>query len=74
MSKDREHWTPDENPPLGLILCSEKNEAVAHYALGRLHNKVVSSQYKLALPDEKDLAEEVARTRKALLPKTKRTK
>ncbi|MGB8835826.1 MAG: PDDEXK nuclease domain-containing protein, partial [Candidatus Acidiferrales bacterium] len=54
----REHWTlPDENPPLGLILCSEKNEAVAHYALGNLHNKVLSSQYKLALPGEKDLAE-----------------
>jgi len=71
----REHWTlPDENPPLGLILCSEKNEAVAHYALGNLHNKVLSSQYKLALPDEKDLAEEIARTRKALLPKTQRTK
>ena len=71
----REHWTlPDENPPLGLILCSEKNEAVAHYALGNLHNKVLSSQYKLALPDEKDLAEEIARTRKALLPKTQRTR
>jgi predicted nuclease of restriction endonuclease-like (RecB) superfamily len=62
----REHWTlPDENPPLGLILCSEKNEAVAHYALGNLHNKVLSSQYKLALPDEKELAEEIAKTRAA---------
>jgi predicted nuclease of restriction endonuclease-like (RecB) superfamily len=71
----REHWTrPDENPPLGLILCSEKNEAVAHYALGNLHNKVLSSQYKLALPDEKELAEEIARTRKALLQETHRTK
>jgi hypothetical protein len=71
----REHWTlPDENPPLELILCLEKNEAVAHYALGNLPNKVLSSQYKLALPDEKDLAEEIARTRKALLPKTQRTK
>src|SRR3989442_13383550 len=29
----REHWTlPGENPPIGLILSSEKNEAVAHYA------------------------------------------
>jgi hypothetical protein len=36
----REHWTlPDENPPLGLILCSEKNEAVAHYALGNFPTK-----------------------------------
>ena len=30
----REHWThSDENPPIGLILCSERNDAVAHYAL-----------------------------------------
>jgi predicted nuclease of restriction endonuclease-like (RecB) superfamily len=71
----REHWTlPDENPPLGLILCSEKNEAVAHYALGNLHNKVLSSQYKLALPGEKELAKEIAKTRKALLQQTQRTK
>ncbi len=30
----REHWTnPDENPPVGLILCAQKDAAVAHYAL-----------------------------------------
>ena len=30
----REHWThPDENPPVGLILCAEKSHALAHYAL-----------------------------------------
>src|ERR1017187_257305 len=30
----REHWThPHENPPVGLILCSEKDAAVAHYSL-----------------------------------------
>jgi predicted nuclease of restriction endonuclease-like (RecB) superfamily len=69
----REHWTlSGENPPLGLILCSEKNEAVAHYALGNLHNKVLSSQYKLALPGEKELAKEIAKTRKALLQQTQR--
>lgn len=71
----REHWTlSDENPPLGLILCSEKNEAVAHYALGNLHNKILPSQYKLALPGEKELAKEIAKTRKALLQQTPRTK
>ncbi|MFZ1972157.1 MAG: PDDEXK nuclease domain-containing protein [Candidatus Acidiferrales bacterium] len=71
----REHWTlPEENPPLGLILCSEKNEAVAHYALGNLQNKVLSSQYRLALPGEKELAAEIAKTRKALLQQTPKTK
>jgi predicted nuclease of restriction endonuclease-like (RecB) superfamily len=63
----REHWTlAHENPPIGLILSSEKNEAVAHYALGNLRNKVLSGEYKLALPDEKRLAEEMAKIRKAL--------
>jgi predicted nuclease of restriction endonuclease-like (RecB) superfamily len=63
-----EHWTlPGENPPIGLILSSEKNEAVAHYALGNLRNKVLSSEYKLALPDEKKLADEIAKTRKSLV-------
>ncbi|MFZ0886297.1 MAG: hypothetical protein WAN14_23045, partial [Candidatus Acidiferrales bacterium] len=59
---------------LGLILCSEKNEAVAHYALGSLQNKVLSSQYKLVLPGEKELAEEIAKTRKTLLQQTPKTK
>jgi hypothetical protein len=31
-----EHWThPGENPPVGLILCAEKDEALARYALGK---------------------------------------
>ena len=30
----RQHWShPDENPPVGLVLCSEKDVAVAHYSL-----------------------------------------
>jgi hypothetical protein len=30
----REHWTlPGENPPVGLILCAERDHAVAKYAL-----------------------------------------
>jgi hypothetical protein len=30
----RQHWVnPDENPPVGLILCSERDAAVAHYSL-----------------------------------------
>lgn len=63
----REHWThPGENPPVGLILCSEKNEAVAHYALEGLPSKVLAREYRLALPDEKRLAEEIEQTRERL--------
>jgi len=63
----REHWTnADENPPVGLILCAEKNAAVAKYALEGLSTKVLASEYKLALPDEKLLAAELAETRRKL--------
>lgn len=63
----REHWThPDENPPVGLILCAQKNNAVAHYALEGLPNKVLATEYRTALPDEKMLAKELERTRRLL--------
>lgn len=63
----REHWTnPDENPPVGLILCAEKNAAVAKYALEGLPNKVLASEYKLTLPGEKLLADEIKKARKRL--------
>lgn len=63
----REHWThPDENPPVGLILCAMKNSALAKYALQGLPNKVLAAEYKTVLPDEKLIAEELKRTRKLL--------
>lgn len=63
----RAHWTqPGENPPVGLILCSEKNEAVARYALEGLPRKVLAREYRLALPDEKRLAAEIEKTREQL--------
>jgi predicted nuclease of restriction endonuclease-like (RecB) superfamily len=63
----REHWTlPGENPPVGLILCSEKDHAVARYALAGLDNKILSAEYRLALPSEIALAAELEKTRRAL--------
>jgi predicted nuclease of restriction endonuclease-like (RecB) superfamily len=63
----REHWTNlDENPPVGLILCTEQDAAVARYALQGLPNKVLASEYKLTLPDEKLLVAEIKRARKRL--------
>jgi predicted nuclease of restriction endonuclease-like (RecB) superfamily len=56
----------DENDPVGLILCSEKDEAVAHYALGRLTNKIFSSRYKLQLPDPEILKREIEAERRRL--------
>jgi predicted nuclease of restriction endonuclease-like (RecB) superfamily len=63
----REHWTrPGENPPVGLILCSEKDHAVARYALAGLDNKILSAEYRLALPSEKALIAELEQIRRAL--------
>jgi predicted nuclease of restriction endonuclease-like (RecB) superfamily len=62
-----EHWTnPGENPPVGLVLCAHKDDAVAHYALENLPNKVLASDYRLALPDERILEAELTRTRRLL--------
>ena len=63
----REHWThSDENPPVGLILCAEKNEMVAKYALEGLPNKVLAAQYRTTLPDEKKITAELEKLQKAL--------
>jgi predicted nuclease of restriction endonuclease-like (RecB) superfamily len=63
----REHWTYlDENPPVGLILCNKRDEAVAHYALEGLPNKIMAAEYQMRLPDEKVLVAELERTRKRL--------
>lgn len=63
----RKHWMcPGENPPVGLILCSEKDTALAQYALEGLPNKVLAAEYKTNLPEEKLLAAEMEKTRKAL--------
>ena len=63
----REHWVHQgENPPVGLILCAQKDEAVARYALEGLPNKVMAAEYRTTLPDEEILASEINRTRQAL--------
>jgi hypothetical protein len=59
----REHWMLDgENPPVGLILCAEKDTAVARYALDGLPNKILAAEYRTALPKERTLIAEIERT------------
>lgn len=63
----RKHWTNEgENPPVGLILCSQPNDALAQYSLEGLPNKILAREYKLALPQAKRLAAEMERTRHLL--------
>jgi predicted nuclease of restriction endonuclease-like (RecB) superfamily len=61
----REHWMQDgENPPVGLILALEKDEALARYALDGLGNRVLARKYRLVLPQERRLAKELQATRR----------
>ncbi len=62
----REHWVlKGENPPIGLILCAEKDHAVARYALDGLPNKVLAAEYRTVLPGEARLAEELQKMKAA---------
>lgn len=69
----REHWmVAGENPPVGLILCAEKDHEVAKYALDGLPNKVMAAEYRTALPNERVLVEEIAKTRTMIEDQAKR--
>jgi hypothetical protein len=64
----REQWMdPHEKPPVGLLLCSEKDAAVAHYALGNLSNQVLARQYHLNLPGEAEIAKRIDTARRMLI-------
>lgn len=63
----KEHWTfPDENPPVGLILCANKGQALARYALEGLTSKVMAANYRMVLPDAELLQKELENTRRLL--------
>lgn len=55
--------TPDDNPTIGLILCSDKDDAIVHYSVLKENQKLFASRYKLVLPDEEVLRKEIERER-----------
>lgn len=58
---DREVASAGDNPTIGLILCSEKNDAVVRYVLADRHEQVFASRYQLHLPTEAQLLDELRR-------------
>ena len=59
---DQERCTAGDNPTLGLILCTDKNDTVVKYTLGPEQSpKIFASRYKLYLPSEEELREEIRR-------------
>ncbi len=49
----------DDNPPIGIILCTDKNSIDAEYALGGLSNNLFASKYVLYMPNKEQLIAEV---------------
>jgi predicted nuclease of restriction endonuclease-like (RecB) superfamily len=64
--KDKEKL-PEENDPVGIILCSDKKKTVVEYALGGMNNKIFTSKYKLQLPEPEVLKTEIEHERQRLL-------
>lgn len=60
---DRELRGEDDNPTVGLLLCTEKNDAMVRYILGEDNEQVFASKYKLALPTKEELEEELRKER-----------
>jgi predicted nuclease of restriction endonuclease-like (RecB) superfamily len=50
---------PDDNPPIGIILCADKDEVVAEFALGGLENQIFASKYTYYIPDKEQLIRQI---------------
>ena len=50
---------PDDNPPIGIILCTDKDSITVEYALGGLSNNIFASRYVLYMPNKEQLIAQV---------------
>ena len=59
---DRERRSAGDTPTLGLILCTDKNDAVVKYTLGEDQKRTIfASRYRLHVPTETELKVEIRR-------------
>lgn len=56
---DRIERLHHENPTIGILLCANKNDAVVKFTLPEEQKQIITSQYTLYLPTEKQLLDEV---------------
>jgi hypothetical protein len=57
---------PDDNPTVGIILCSHKDASVVRYSVLHENEQLFASKYKLVLPSEEELRVELDRERALL--------
>jgi predicted nuclease of restriction endonuclease-like (RecB) superfamily len=63
-----------DNPPVGLILCTYKDKAKVKYSTAGLDNKLFVSKYKVYLPSERELLQELEREKEDFLLKEEAAK
>lgn len=61
---DRIEKTPDENPTIGILLCTSKNDTVVKMSLPEDNTSILASQYQLYLPSQEQLKNEVETLRR----------
>ena len=47
--------TEGDNPPIGILLCTDKNHALAEYALAGMDNQLFIAKYQLELPKKEEM-------------------
>lgn len=63
---DAKHRIEGDNPTIGIVLCSEKNEAIVKYSILSDAKQIFASKYKLTLPTAEELQEELQREREKI--------
>ena len=63
---ERELMNEGDNPPIGIILCADKSDAVVRYTLPEDETQIFASKYKLYLPSEEELLRELQQEYSAL--------
>jgi len=51
----KHEMTPGDQPPIGILLCTRKNEALVEFALGDLPNKLFVSRYAVEMPKKQEM-------------------
>ena len=63
---ERELMNEGDNPPIGIVLCADKSESIVKYTLPENETQIFASKYKLYLPSEEELSQELQREYRAL--------
>jgi len=58
---EREMMNEGDNPPIGIVLCADKSDSIVKYTLPEDEKQIFASKYKLYLPSEEELLNELNR-------------